>query len=437
MGWGKLNRLSVLVIGAALFFSSSFAHATEATYEQHIAKGIASVEGDNYSVAIDEFSAALREKPGDFRATLYLGIAQSRSGAAEAEATLKRARSMRPDDPRAGLELGIFNFNRSFYNVATYYFDDVKRIAPNSEFSRKADDYLAAISESKAAKRWLLRIAVGGQYDSNVVLNTAEGPLPQGISNKSDWRAVVTLNGRYDFVRAGEGSASIGYNFYQSLHAKLSDFNVSQHILDLSGTYHISPTFDLQGTYAFEYTFVGGDGYDYAHSLMPSLVVTEGKGFSTTVSYMYRRNHYMNSDLFFDNSDRSGSYNQTGVVQNIPLYGNIALAKLGYFRDNDGTRQAVWDYNGQRVIAALQFALPQRILIDLSAEYYRKHYKGAFVDGGPLRRDLVRTASISVTKLLSERYSITAGEFYTRNKSNTPEFDYTRAVTSLFLTARF
>jgi hypothetical protein len=144
----------------------------------------------------------------------------------------------------------------------------------------------------------------------------------------------------------------------------------------------------------------------------------------------------MNSDLFADNSDRNGSNNLIGITQSIPLAPSV-LAKLGYSYDVDSTRKDFWSYLGYRGSAGLQFTFPGKIFADLTAEYYHKNYRGSLLLSGENRKDRVYTASLSATKLLTNRYSVTAGQLYTRNRSNTPEFDYKRAITSLFLTVRF
>jgi hypothetical protein len=433
---GHIKEYTYILISLVFLFSPSLSYATEATYEQHIAKGISSLETNDCKTAVDEFSAALKDNPGDFKAILYLGIALSRSGDYEAGRTLKRALAIKPGDPRTSLELGIFYFNRAAYNVSRGYFENTIKSAPNSEFSEKAEEYLGMIDERASAKSWLLKASLGGQYDSNVVVNSKEGPLPQGISRKSDWSAVFDLKGRYDIIRTDEAGGSLGYSFYQTLHARLSDFNISQHIVDLRAEYRASPALSLRGAYSFEYTFVGGDGYDYAHSLSPALIIWEGKGYSTVFEYVYRKNHYMNSDLFADNSDRNGSNNLIGITQSIPLAPSV-LAKLGYSYDVDSTRKDFWSYLGYRGSAGLQFTFPGKIFADLTAEYYHKNYRGSLLLSGENRKDRVYTASLSATKLLTNRYSVTAGQLYTRNRSNTPEFDYKRAITSLFLTVRF
>lgn len=435
MSWREVLRPVFIAAFALAFFSPSVSHGTMASYEQRIAKGVAHLETGNYGSAADEFSAAIKERPGDFRATLYLGIALSRSGRAEAEPTLKRALSMRPEDPRTNLELGIHFFNSSSYDVARSFFEKTARVAPGTEFSDRAGDYLKAMEERGALKPWSLTSSIGAQYDSNVVLNGEDNPLPQGISKKSDWRAVVSLKGRYFFVRTGRTEASAGYRLYQSLHTRLSDFNVSQHTADFNATYTLSPSVRISGAYSFEYAFIGGNGYVYAHTLSPAVVIAGGNGFSTLIEYRFAKNNYSNSDLFPDNSDRTGSNNLVGITQTLPLH-TMVIAKAGYYYDRDSTRKDTWDYSGNKGFAALQFSPARNLRIDLYGEYYHKDYKG-FQPAGEKRKDKVYTVSVSATKRLSNRYSVTIGELYVRNKSNTPVFDYERAVASLFLNLSF
>lgn len=430
------NLFASLFILLSIFIFSSISSATEATYEQHIAKGISSLETNNYKDAINEFRAALIEKPNDATTTLYLGIALNRSGDKEAETILKKALSMNPEEPRTNLELGIYYFNRTIYDEASDYFENTIKVAPATEFSARAEEYLKVIKQRGTVKRWILNISAGGQYDSNVVLNPDNSPLPQGISRKSDWRTIVYLKGRYNIITKEKLEGFISYSLYQSLHMKLSDFNVTQNLLELKGAYTISPTLNLKGIYSFEYVHVGWEKYDYAHSLSPSLIISEGKGFSTIIEYKYRKNHFMDSDLFVSNSERTGSNNLIGITQNIPI-GTFLSASIGYSHDEDSTRKDYWDYQGDKGTAGLRWSLPKNILLDLAGEYYKKDYKGINPLSSEKREDKAFTTTILATKALSERYSITAGQLYTRNKSNIGAYDYKRGITSLFLNTRF
>jgi len=430
----KVLLLSLLLVS---LLNPSIVLATEKAYEQHMAKGILSLEQSNYKSAIEEFRAALKERPDDERATLYLGIALSRSGDKEAETTLKKALLMNPQEPRTNLELGIYYYSKSIFEEAKDYLENTVRLAPDTEFSSKAEEYLKAIARRAAlAKPWMMNISAGIQYDSNVVLEAENGPLPQGISRKSDWSAVLYLKGQYNLLRSDNINSSISYSLYQSLHSKLSDFNITQHLLELKASCMILPSISLAGQYSFEYIFVGGNEYDYAHSISPSVVISEGRGLSAVIEYRYRNVRFKDSDLFVDNSDRTGTNNLIGITQNIPVNTSI-IARIGYSHDEDSTRKDYWDYRGDRGFLGIKFNLPIRVLLDLYGEYYRKDYKGVNPFSGTERKDTIHTYSASLTRALTDRYSITIGESYIRNNSNIGLYDYRRAITSLFLNARF
>ena len=322
------------------------------------------------------------------------------------------------------------------YDEATDYFENTIRLAPNTEFSASAEEYLRVIKKAEVIKRWALNISVGSQYDSNVVLNPTDSPLPEGISGKSDWRAVLYLKGRYSIITGEKVEGFVSYSAYQSLHMELSDFNITQHLLELKAIYGISSLLNLSGTYSFEYIYVGGDKYDYAHSLSPSLIISEGGGLSTIVEYRYRNSHFIDSDLVVSNSDRTGSNNLIGITQDIPVHPSI-LAKFGYSHDEDSTRKDYWDYSGDKGFIGVKFNMPYRIFLDLYGEYYRKGYDGINPLSDSNRKDKTHTYSVSATKALTDRYSITIGQLYTRNESNITAYDYKRAITSIFLNARF
>lgn len=428
----------ILLTYILIILTSTIASASESQYEKHMAKGTLAVETGNYREAESEFSNALKEKPNDHTATLYLGIAQSRSGDKEAASTLKKALSINPDDPRTNLELGIYYFKRETYEEAEDYFENAVRLAPDREFSEKAGEYLKMARSGGKEKAWALNISGGAQYDSNVVLNPEGSPLPQGISRKSDWRGVIYLKGKYNIIRSKKAEGTISYSLYNSTHSRLSEFDIRQHQLEASAGYSITDMFRIKGAYTFEYIYVGGDDYSRSHTIGPSLVITEGKGFSTEIEYRYRDSRYINAELFLDNSERTGSNNLIGIIQNIPISKAIS-ARFGYAHDRDNTRKDFWDYRGDKGRADIRASLPWNIYMDLGGEYYGKHYDGSSPASatGQKRRDKVYTGSIAATKVFTEKTSATLGQLYTRNRSNIDAFDYKRAITSIFINVRF
>lgn len=420
-----------------LFFVPAIANATLTAYEHRLEDGLSRIEEKNYIDAVKEFRAALKEKPDDAMATLFLGIALSRMGDKEAEAVLKRALFLDPQSPRANLELGIYNYNTSKYTEAKRYLDKAITLSDDKELSEKAEEYLNLIE----GKPWAVNISLGGQYDTNVILNPDGGGLPRGISKKSDFRGVLNIVGKYDFIKKENGEASISYNLYQSLHFKLNEFDTSDHILELKGIYAISPFLNLKGVYAFEYTFVGWESYYYSNSIAPSLIISEGNGFSTILEYKYANKRFleMGNELFANNSERTGSNHAIKVTQNIPIHESI-LGRIGYSYDMDLTRKEYWNYSGHKGFAGLRFNMPFNIFLDLYGEYYRKQYDEAYTVNNvsqPKEKDDIYTYSASITKALTQRFSITIGQAYIDNKSNITSYDYKRAITSLFINAQF
>jgi 2-phospho-L-lactate transferase/gluconeogenesis factor (CofD/UPF0052 family) len=145
----------------------------------------------------------------------------------------------------------------------------------------------------------------------------------------------------------------------------------------------------------------------------------------------------MNTDLFVDNSDRTGSNNLVGIIQYVPL-GDHVMFRGGYEHDVDTAHEAFWSYRGDKGLMGLQARAPGNVNIDLYGEYCNRRYKAISpVSGTVERQDWISTASIMATKQLSDRYSISLGQLYTRNKSNIEAFDYERAITSLFFNVRF
>jgi hypothetical protein len=414
---------------------SNTLYASEALYEQHMAKGVVEIERGNFPKAAAEFREALKEKPEDPAATLYLGIALSRTGDKEAEASLNRALALSPEDPRTNLELGIYYFRLDQRDESTEYFEKTIRLAPGTELSDKASEYLNAKKEKKAGKRWSLGVTAGGQYDTNVVLTPDGASLPQGISQKSDWRGIALLRGRYA-IPGERTEGSIGYSFYQSFHSRLSDFDLTQHLLDLSGEVRISPSLQLKGIYLFEYIALGGDQYEYAHAVGPAITIHEAKGFSTVFEYRYKRLYYNDTDRFPSNTDRDGSNHSGGITQNLRLADTL-LVNLGYSHDVDSARQNFWDANGDKGFIGARVNLPYRIVFGGYAEYYRKNFGGVDPSAGVKRKDITRTYSASAGISITDWFSIMLGQSYIENTSTVPDLAYKRGISSLFLNARF
>jgi tetratricopeptide (TPR) repeat protein len=417
--------------------SAIHAETIDSAYEIAIAKAVSKIESDDFEGAREILQDILKTKPEDERATLYLGIALSRSGHRDAEGVLKKALLLNPHNPRTSLELGIYYYNRGTVDEARDYFDNTIQLAPSSQYAKTAGEYLKLAKEERVAKRWLLDWSVGGMYDSNVVLGSGDNPLPEGITRKSDWAAVFYLKGQYNLLAQRKLKGSAAYSFYQSFYAKLADFNVTSNKFDLRLAYHVSKNLILKGDYWFDYVLVGENTYNYTHNLSPILVIVEGGGgYSTELHYIYRDANFKDSDNFQDNSLRTGFSNLFKIIQNVPL-SDVAILRVGYSHDVDNAQVDYWSYKGNKGLAEIKITLPYRIYIDIFGDYYDKDYKGIYPGTGTVRHDRIWSGTFSGTKFLSDRFSLSLGLYYTNNNSNIELFDYDRIIPSLFVNVRF
>ena len=430
--------VSVLCVLGILFVAPRVTQAKDSLYEQKMARGILAFESGKFPEAAGEFKAALSEKPDDPSATLYLGIAQSRSGDPQAESTLKKAVGLNPNDARANFELGLLYYQRNIPEKANDYFDTAASLSPGSEIAARSQEFKKAFRERMGAKArpWSLSLGLRGQYDSNVILLSPGALLPQGISRKSDYRTVALLDGRYRFLSGPKGNLSAGYGLYRSWHRDLSAFDVIRHTLDVHGGIPVSSIASVEAAYLFEYVDVSSEMYNNSHGVGGGVTVREGKNHSTSLWYQYRHARYGAAALYPTNPDRDGENHLVAVTQRASFGRNLS-ASAGYAHDEDRAKKPWWDAKGDKVFVAVGASLPRRTTLGFHGEYHRRKYDALDPQFTILRED--RTATLSATAGISftDHYGLSVGYAYMKNDSSIPVLEYTRSITSATLTARF
>jgi len=417
------------------FIVSSAAYAEEkASFERSVTKGILALDHQEYEKAVGYFHAAVQEKPDDPSANLYLGIALNNSGnEQEGERFLKKALKLDPLSPRTNLELGILYYKKGFQAEARDFLETAKNNAPGTDIADLAEDYIGGIDQKEIkAKDWALSLTAGGQYDSNVILDSGAGPLPEGISRKSDWRAILFIEGKFTPRLTEQITLGPTYSFYQSLQAELTDFNVQQHLPGFLFDISLSKNVLLKASYFYEYTKVGNEEYVSAHSISPVLTVSEGRNFFTVLRYQYQDKDFKDSDMFPNNSERDGFNNLAGISQYIPL-SPVCLLGLHYAYDYDSAAEKYWSYSGNAGHIDLRFDLGKSWKLDLYGQYYRKDYKADYPGTSATRKDKMTTFYANLTKTLASRFDITAGWMYVNNNSNIDIFEYDRNIATLTL----
>jgi tetratricopeptide (TPR) repeat protein len=439
-------RIKPLALALALCLAATSVSANQAVLAGSFASqgsspelqtGVALLQRKAYPLAALVLRRALELSPDDPMTQFYLGVALNRTTAGkEAESLLKRGLGESPDSPEVNFELGLHYFNKEVLAEASDYFEQVIYLAPTDYHAEEARAYLKKIEERSLGKPWEMSALSGIQYDSNVMLSNGSQPLPKGYSHKGDWSGVVNVRGSYTPVRNNALEVVAGYSLYQNLHASLSDFDITQNLVSLSASYTLTPKVKVMGNYSFEYLVLGKQSYDYSNTLSPSLSVSHGKWGTTTLDYHYSSKSYWNSANFSTNTERNGDNHLLGLSQLLPLDSSTTLWMI-YSHEIDLTQNRALGSQGDRVLIGCRRLLPFALLGDLSGDVSRRQYLERDPAYGVRRQDTQFSVSLSVTKALSERYSLSLGEVLSRNLSNISDFVYTRALTSALVSARF
>jgi hypothetical protein len=428
-----LRKLTLL---CALCLLSSPAFGTEADFEKRMARGVAALDAGNPALAQEEFRAAIKEHPGDSEAALYLAIALNRADDPAAESALKTALRLEPGNPRINLELGTFYYNHKMYDESGDYLENLLVLKPDPEMKAAAEGYLANIHSQNGGKRWGATLMGGMQYDSNVPLVADGVQLPVGIERRGDWRGVLNLGLNGVAIRDSQQELTGSYSLYQTLHVHLTDFNLTQNLLDVSYKRRISPLLSAKVSGGFESILLGGNQFVNGFTITPGLLATIREGMTTGLEYRFRNSYFKNSDTFPSNTDRDGVTHSIILSHRQPVSETINL-RLGYTFERENTKVSAWSSNSHRGSAGLAVSLPSSLLLDIYMDAATRKYDEILTGATEVRSDTTFSGAASVTWQASDRLGVSAGYHYTNNASNITGYEYSRGITSIMFQGRY
>lgn len=428
--------LRKFIVISILCCSSTPAFATEADFQKRMARGVVALESGDAATAQDEFRTALKEHPADPEATLYLAIALNRANDPDAESALKQALRLDPSNQRINLELGTFYYNRKMFEEAGDYFENLLAQQPEADMKTAADGYLAAIRTQSSGKRWGITAAGGMQYDSNVPLAADSGPLPVGVSRKGDLRGLFNIGLNGVALRDSQQELTGSYSFYQTAHLRLSDFNLTQNLFDVTYKRRISPLLSAKVSGNFESILLGGKLYDNDFSVAPGLFATFREGMTSGAEYRARVSFYNNSGTYPTNSDRNGVTHSLILTHRQEL-SDILNARVGYTFERDLARVDAWSSSAHLGNAGVAVTLPNSLLLDVTLDAAARKYDEALTGESAARSDTTMTGGASLTWQQSERLGVSLGYSYTSNSSNISGYDYSRSITSIMVQGRY
>ncbi len=404
-------------------------------YEHLIAQGIEAINEGHHAEALKTLSEALRLAPDNPEANYYAGIAASRLGNLDlAEDLLKKTLDFDENSISAYMELMRIYYLTSRCDRAESIFNRYIDLSKDQALIRDARELLAQCGKKPEKKPYSVKLLVGAQDDTNVLLEPSNPPSPE--DRRSDNRLVAQLDASARLLHSKAFDLDLDYALYQSLHRDLIDFNVLYQKISPSVTLHISDRFIPSAGYSFDYTYFRSEDYGRTHTGFGKIRIPEGDSMATDLIYEYRDKTYWDTTIFPTNAVRRGHENSLGIKQHLITGGN--LLTLFYLQDWERTDADYWAFNGYRA-GAKGISAFGPWYVTFGGEFHQRRYRDDFPVFNNHRFDRTQQYSFGITYRITKKVGISVTESYLINESNldavsNPDaFDYKRNVAGIFL----
>lgn len=404
--------------------------------------GYALVQQQEYAAAVEPLQKAQQSEGLKAEASLYLGMAHiGMKRHDEARADLQAAAAVNPQlQPVVQYYEGVnesFSGNRE---VAEERFKAVAAAQPDSEIGRQAQSYLASGGPRRGVgvadrPRSLLYAEAGFQYDSNVTLapGDADARNELDVSNKADGRAIIVAGGNYAPWNSDRGSLNLSYEFFQSLHFDVTEFDMQDHRPNAEIALNLGPVrAGLFGRYDFY--LLDFDPLLHEFVALPWLSVPEASFGRSDVYFRSRTRNYVTEPY---DSQRDAENYAAGFVQFFYIGDPDRFVSVGYQYDRDDSMKSAgkpFDYNGHQAELAFGWLLPFDVAFETSYAYRHEDY---FQSASLGREDDEHRVIVVGEVPIGELFHVSLGYLGRFGDSTDKAFEYDRHIVSLSAGVRF
>ncbi len=444
-----------------------------AVYYRGITRG--HLEGP--AAAIADLEQALRLRPEFPRASFELGVALVRSERpAEALPHLQAVANDAELYARAALFAGIAHLKLGELDAARA---ELRRAAQEPELARAAHYYEAAVEAQSGrpmrARALLEEVVAGGdgpmveearellneiepdprpyslsastgfQYDSNVVLAPSDGDLQDdlGISDEADGRATFGLGGRWVPFRSDFGRLQVGYDFSQSLHFKLSEYDIQAHGVggDLAGA--VGPIDG--GFYAwYDFHLLDNEKFLARATFLPWLGWQLDDHWRSEVSVRLRRDDFYGDDYGVRDAQQTLSGFRQFYFLTPERFGWVGYRYDWVDSISNDVESKRYQFDAHEFETGLSFDVVPWLRVDAEYSYRAEHYDKASeqpylgsLQAQPRREDDAHRGQLALRFEALSWLDVVTGVSVTDSASTQNDFQYDRVVAALGLEARY
>ena len=419
--------------------------------------GILYFEAGQYVPAGQWLQRAYQQPANHFAAALFLGLSYYRGGDdAEAHEYLVEAAkdpNLRPAanyyDALALLRLGKTEEARQLLAA-------VEAERPESEAALVAQAYLSAPVGKPVqtqAQRieevpWSVYGRVGFAYDSNVVLapdsSAAKSKLERDgfISHESDGAAQIGFGGRYQLLDNDRVQGTVSYDFYQSVHFQITDFDLQSHRVRMDLTTPARGMLQVGVAGIYDFYMLDYQSFYQAGQGIPWLTIFEGGVSATQIYYSFRSRDFFRSPF---SPFRDAYTNAGGVRQYFLLGAADRVLNIGYeFSDNDPLSRDGTDFAWQahQFDFMLEFGLFEQLSGTLGYLFRLQDYEHPNSRPTPVpftrrRHDQEHQVVVQFEYPLTSRLTASIAYLGVINESNISQFEYNRSIGQAGVTFEF
>lgn len=432
LGYGHLGRYQEAVVDLEVVVAAD----DPAIDRDHLELAYALYRLERYDEAVAQLDLATQSPTSAGEATMLLGIVETRRGNHDAaRAALSKVESLDPSKAiPARYYLGLAAWRAGDTETAVDQFTWVSTQGGDGPYAREAAAFLERIRDGDT-KPYRLFAGVAFEYDSNVALAPDDNNLAEnvfGVSDESDGRAVITAGGQYLVYADPKLQLSLGYDFLQSLHFSLDEYDVQTHRAGGQAQYLLGPV-TLGVVTGIEHSLLDGDSLVTGGSVLPWVRIDEGTLGRSEVYYRFRGRNYVLSPY---SQVRDSNNHAIGARQFFALGSPDRNVIAGYRFDADQADRIageVYDYYGHQFEAGLDWGFHEGLYADLVYAYKIENYS----DASQGRDDDEHLVMARVEKKLTDCVWMTGSYIYHRNDSDQKPYDYSRHITSLGVEVRY
>lgn len=282
----------------------------------------------------------------------------------------------------------------------------------------------AGQAAAQQQKRWSVFGGLGFEYDDNVTTDEIDN-----TSNLSDTALLIDFGGTYRPAFGDAYGLEVGYDFSQSLHEDLDDFDLQTHSLSASVEREVS-SWDLGLTYLYSRTFLGGDDFLGIHSLTP----TAGRSI-TDRWYLSLRYGFQAKDFIQSRNDPRDALNNGLTLDNFIFFDQSrSYLSLGYRIEDEDTDGDQFDYTGHFLHARAKLRVPVEALarwnpvLNLAYEFSKKDFSSVTPSIGAERDDERVTISAKLSADVTGHVNTSLGVEHIEAVSNLPSSDFDETI---------